>query len=130
MKMKNDNLKYLIDCIDRIADDPDLPEYLVRDAKTVQSVVGSALSRLGHLVHAPDWWEGMSARCYHNVVERGPRVNSIEELASLSERELIKEGNIGKKTLQEIKDFLSERGYVTKDMHRAATRTPYFTDDF
>ena len=79
-QMKKDNLKYLIDCIDRIADDPDLPEYLVKDAKTVQSVVGSALSRLGHLVHAPDWWEGMSARCYHNVVERGPRAVSYTHL--------------------------------------------------
>ena len=52
--MKRDNLKYLIDCIDRIADDPDLPEYLVKDAKTVQSVVGSALSRLNHLVYIAD----------------------------------------------------------------------------
>jgi tRNA A37 threonylcarbamoyladenosine dehydratase len=52
--MKNDNLKYLIDCIDRIADDPDLPEYLIRDAKTVQYVVGSALSRLNHLVYVAD----------------------------------------------------------------------------
>ena len=54
MKMKNDNLQHLIDCIDRIADDPDLPEYLIKDAKTVQYTVGSALSRLNHLVSIAD----------------------------------------------------------------------------
>lgn len=56
---------------------------------------------------------GLTTRVLHNLKEEG--IESVESLLALSERELKKVPGIGDRSLQEIKDCLSQHGLVMKD---------------